>query len=87
MKIIFHRHFEKQYRKLRENEKKRFKSRMGIFIRDRFDPVLNNHPLLGKYEGYRSINIGGDLRTVYKEIRTDTFLFVTVNTHSRLYGK
>ena len=87
MKILFHRNFEKQYKKLRENNKAKFKDRLEIFIKDQFDLLLNNHPLLGKYEGYRSINVGGDLRAIYKEIKKDTFLFVAIDMHSRLYGK
>ncbi len=85
MRILFHRHFEKQYKKLRESEKERFKKRIKLFIKDQFDPLLGNHSLRGKYEGYRSINIAGDLRAIYKEIKANTFLFVAIDTHSKLY--
>lgn len=85
MKILFHKHFEKQYTNLRASEKERFKKRIELFIQDQFDPLLGNHSLRGKYEGYRSINITGDLRAIYKEIRINTFLFVAIDTHSKLY--
>lgn len=87
MKILFHQHFEKQYKKLRESEKERFKKRIEIFIKDQLDPILGNHSLRGKYQGYRSINITGDLRAIYKEIKTNTFLFAAIDTHNKLYGK
>ena len=86
MKILFHQHFEKQYKKLRENEKERFKKRVELFTKDQFDPIFGNHSLRGTYDGYRSINVAGDLRAIYKEIRTHTFLFIAIDTHSKLYN-
>lgn len=86
MTLRFHRTFEKQYKKLRDNEKKRVKERLALFLTDEFNPLLNNHPLRGKYQGYRSINITGDLRAVYKFQEPDTRIFVAVDTHSNLYG-
>ncbi len=85
MKIRFHRNFEKQYKKLRTNEKEKTKERLDLFIQDEFNPILNNHPLRGKYKGYRSINIAGDLRAIYK-YASDTRIFVAVDTHSNLYN-
>lgn len=85
MRIILHRNFEKQYRKLIAGEKRRVKERLALFLRDEFDPILNNHPLRGKYKGYRSINISGDLRAIYKFQSSETRLFVAVDTHSNLY--
>ncbi len=86
MTLRFHLTFEKQYKKLRGNEKKRLKERLTLFITDEFNPLLNNHPLRGKYVGYRSINITGDLRAVYKFQEPDTRIFVAVDSHSNLYG-
>ena len=86
MTLRFHRTFEKQYKKLRDNEKKRLKERLALFLTDEFNPLLNNHPLRGKYQGYRSINITGDLRAVYKFQEPDMRIFVVVDTHSNLYG-
>lgn len=85
MRVIFHRNFEKQYRKLRVSERKRVKERLGLFLDDEFNPVLNNHPLRGKYKGYRSINIAGDLRIIYKFQNQDLRVFVSLGTHNLLY--
>ena len=85
MKIKLHRSFEKQYKTLRISEKKKFKERRDIFLRDEFDPVLNNHLLKGKYLGLRSINITSDLRALYQK-EADTVVFKTIDTHSNLYG-
>lgn len=86
MRVLFHRNFEKQYRRLRKREKDRCKERIVLFLKDPFDAALNNHPLRGTYKGYRSINIAGDLRAIYKMIESDVFLFVAIDSHTKLYS-
>jgi addiction module RelE/StbE family toxin len=86
MKILFHRNFEKNYIKLRISEKNKFKERLNAFVEDPFNPLLSNHALKGKYRAYRSINIGGNLRAVYKTIKNEEYLFVAIGTHAELYG-
>ena len=86
MKILLHKNFERQYEKLRLSEKQQFKGRRDIFLQDEFDPILNNHPLRGNYQGYRSINIMGDLRVVYRHVQENAVIFVAIDTHSNLYS-
>lgn len=86
MKIIFHKNFEKQYKKLRPQEKRRCKKQLNLFLQNTHHPLLNNHPLHGTYKHYRSIHVGGDLRAIYKIIGTDVAYFVTLGTHSELYS-
>ena len=86
MEIRLHRSFDKDYKKLKLSEKKKFKERRDIFLKDEFDLILNNHLLKGKYQGFRSINITGDLRAVYKRINKDIVIFVAIDSHSNLYG-
>ena len=85
MNATLHKSFLKKYIKLRPGEKQKFKERRDLFLNDPFNPILNNHALEGKYKGYRSINIGGDLRVVYKVVADDIALLVTIDTHSNLY--
>ena len=66
MIVFLQKGFKKNYKKLTEPQKRKFKERRDLFLRDEFDPVLNNHALSGKYVGYRSINVTGDLRVLYK---------------------
>ena len=87
MIIRFHKNFEKQFKKLQKSEKEKFKQRADIFLKDEFNPILNNHPLKGEYLGYRSINITGDLRAIYKPKGRDVMIFVAIDTHSNLYKK
>lgn len=86
MKVFFHKNFEKQFRKLRASEKKKARQRLQLFLEDSFSPILKNHPLKGKYMDYRSINITGDLRAIYKFLNEDECIFVAVDTHSNLYS-
>jgi len=86
MNVVFHRNFEKHYPTLKESEKERFKERRDIFLQDEFSPILHNHPLKGKYKGYRSIDVTGDLRAVYRWLSRDTVIFVEIDTHSNLYS-
>lgn len=85
MKIRFHKNFENQYKKLKAGEKRKTQERLELFLKDQFHPILNNHPSKGKYLDYRSINITGDLRAIYKFIDNDNVIFVAIDTHSNLY--
>jgi len=85
MKIRFHQNFDKQYKKLRSAEKKKTLERLRVFLENPFDPLLDNHPLRGKYADYRSISITGDLRALYKFLGDNECIFVIVDSHSNLY--
>lgn len=86
MEIILSKNFLKKYNKLRTSEKKRFKERRSIFLKNLYDPILNNHALHGKYKGYRSISIAGNIRVIYKFLDKDTVIFSEIGTHSKLYS-
>lgn len=85
MEIKLHKNFEKQYLKLRISQKKKFKERRNLFLQDQFSPILNNHSLQGKYLGYRSINVTGDLRAIFKK-DGDNVIFIAIDSHSNLYS-
>ena len=85
MRIILHRNFKKQYKKLRDEERRRFRERINLFLKTPFHPLLNNHSLRGEYRSYRSINARGDLRVIYEEIDSSIAHFITINTHGNLY--
>ncbi len=86
MKIRFHKNFEKQYKRLNKKEQERARKRLELFLEDPFNSQLNNHPLRGKYTDYRSVNITGDLRAIYKFINENECLFITIDSHSNLYS-
>ena len=86
MKLFFHKKFEKQYKRLQKSERRRVQERILLFRGNPFHPILENHAIQGKYAGYRSIAIGGDLRAVFKRVGADEHWFVKVGTHSELYS-
>lgn len=86
MIIRFHKNFEKQYKKLNSKTQSQAAARLEIFLNDPFNPILNNHPLKGKFIDYRSINISGDLRAIYKFNGLEECIFVFIGSHSELYS-
>lgn len=78
--------FWKQYRKLTPNIQNQFDSRLKLFIFDQSHPRLKAHPLKGKYKGYWSINITGDIRAIYYWEADEHIVFTHLGTHSELYG-
>lgn len=78
--------FKKKYKALSPQIKSKVEEKLAIFVADQFDEVLNNHKLNGEYKGYRSINITGDIRIVYR-VEDDTICYLhTIGTHSDLYS-
>lgn len=85
MIIYLHKNFIRGYKKITKTQKNKFKERKNLFFQDEFNPILNNHALAGKYKGYRSINVTGDLRAVFKRTENEA-IFVAIDSHSNLYG-
>lgn len=86
MKIYFHKNFYKHFGKLRATEKKKTQERLQLFLENPYNPILENHPLKGKYTDYRSIDITGDFRAIFKYLNENECIFVDVDTHSNLYS-
>lgn len=85
MIIVIQKGFEKDLKKTSLKIQEKFFERLTLFEKDKSDPVLNNHALKGKYLGYRSINVTGDFRAIFK-IAVEEAIFVAIDSHSNLYG-
>ena len=85
MIIDFHRNFDKSYKKIPPKQRSKLKAQLELFIRNRYDPELNNHGLKGKYKGYRSINVSGDIRALFIEHNPQHVEFVYIGSHAQLY--
>ena len=85
MIINFHKDFIKDFKKLHQKTKEKFKQRQLLFEKDEFDPALNNHALKSRWLGYRSINVTGDIRAIFRR-DTENAIFVAIDDHSNLYG-
>ena len=78
--------FQKQYNKLPPKVQKQFKLRIKVFLVDQSDPRLSLHPLKGKYQGYWSINITGDVRALFQWQGDQLIVFTFIGSHNELYG-
>jgi addiction module RelE/StbE family toxin len=81
----FHKNFIKTYQKFEEKFKEKVDKKLLLFGKNPFYHLLENHRLIGEYQGYRSINITGDFRAIYKELSDKEVIFVKIGTHSQLY--
>jgi addiction module RelE/StbE family toxin len=83
--IDFTKDFSKQFKVLPQKQKERFYERLDLFKKNPHDKTLRDHALKGKYKGYRSIDIAGDLRALYY-LKGDTIvIFGFIGMHSQLY--
>ena len=88
MTIRYTDNFLKQLKKSDVRIRKAFKQRLLLFIESPKDLELNNHALQKEYLGFRSIDITGDHRAIYKEViqEDDTYIYFTsFGTHNQLY--
>lgn len=87
MQIEYSKKFIKEFKKSPDNIKDFFKKKLGIFIKNKNDIILNNHCLSGKLKKYRSINITGDWRAIFREIKKENVVyFIAIGSHSKLYN-
>ncbi len=89
MKIEYSKRFIKDFRNSPKYIRNKFKLCLEIFIEDKNNRLLNNHPLVGRLSSYRSINITGDWRAIFEELNDNieiTAYFIAIGTHSQLYN-
>jgi len=84
MNIKFHKNFKKALKKQPIKIQLKFKDKFKLFENDQFHYSLNNHALSGKFIGWRSFDITGDLRVHYEEY-SETIVFMDIGSHSALY--
>ena len=87
MEIIFHRIFRQQYKKVPPKVQEQLCERLQLWQEEPTHPSLRVHALKGKYAGYWSMNVTGDLRALYREVGDEIVIFAFIGTHSQLYGK
>jgi mRNA-degrading endonuclease YafQ of YafQ-DinJ toxin-antitoxin module len=77
--------FVKRFKKLSKKDQVRVEGRLRIFVEYEFDPILKNHKFHGEYAAYRSINITGDVRIVYRKLGKESHYLLALGTHSELF--
>ena len=86
MQFEFSPRFKKQFARAPKKVRTQTGERLAAMLEDEFHPLLNNHKLHGMYSGFRSINITGDWRIVYKKTDDEIFYLYAIGTHSELYS-
>ncbi|HLC91970.1 MAG TPA: type II toxin-antitoxin system mRNA interferase toxin, RelE/StbE family [Candidatus Saccharimonadales bacterium] len=86
MRVDYSKTFLKQYSRLSSKLQTQTDQRIKLWQINPNDPKLYDHPLKGKYKGYRSINITGDIRALYCKDGNTIIIFGFIGTHSQLYG-
>lgn len=88
MNIDFSKSFDHQFQsRLTARQRQQTLDAIELFIDEPFHKDLRDHALYGKWVGYRSISVGGDLRLHFEIISGDRVLFEAVGSHSQLYKK
>lgn len=67
-----------------------FRKRRELFFEDPYHSQLRNHLLTGSLQRYRSINVTGDWRALFRMIERDghaIVFFDAIGTHSQLYRR
>lgn len=86
MEILFHKNFEKRFKRLSLKLKSNVLKTIEQFQLNPHNPSLKNHGLKGKLEGLRAISVTGDVRIIFKESGNYiTVLMLDVGTHSQVY--
>ena len=66
MQIVRTNKFKKQYQKLTTKLQTKFDERLLLWLEDPTDSRLRVHSLTGKYVGYFSMNVMGDICALYR---------------------
>ena len=85
IQVGYSRKFKKQLKKCPNKIQLIFPQRLKLFLKDKSNPLLRHHALVGKRAGFFSINLSGDWRALYEKCESDKIIFVEIGTHSQLY--
>lgn len=78
----FKRNLQKRFQNTPVEDK--IKERIDMFLNDRSNPLLKDHPLKGEMGKYRSFSISGDIRIIYFEEK-NKIVFLDVGKHTQVY--
>ncbi len=86
IRVLHHKNFKKEYKKLSEKIKRIFEEKFLLFIENPSNPILKDHALKGRMLGKRSFSITGDIRVIYRFIEKDiVVMFLEIGTHNQVY--
>lgn len=88
MEIRYSTNFVKNFNKRvskRSVLEKKYKDRLALFIRNRNNPLLKDHKLIGKRKNFRAFSITGDVRVIYFEESQEIVTFIDIGSHNQVY--
>ena len=88
MILTYTKRFQKRYLKLTTKVQNKVNETLYVFENDFNNPILRNHALIGKLSEYRSIDVTGDYRIIFRELSNNAYELVElvdVGTHAQLY--
>jgi len=62
-----------------------FLATLELFLENPNHEALRDHPLTGRYAGFRSVDVTEDWRALYRKER-ERIVFAYLGTHDELYG-
>jgi len=86
MKIIAHRIFNKQFKKLPQKIKDKTEKTIQVFSKNPRHLSLKNHALTGRMKALRAISVTGNIRIVFQEF--DNYIvviFLSIGGHDNVY--
>jgi len=78
--------FIKQFNRLPPKIQDQFQTRLALWFVEPNHPQLHVHPLVGRYSGYWSFNVTGDIRALYYFEGDTIVVFAFIGRHGQLYG-
>ena len=84
MPFIYTKSFTKDKAKLPKQLQIKLFERLELFLKDSSHPLLKDHDLNPPWQGYKSINITGDIRLIYRQ-EGSFYRLARVGSHSELY--
>lgn len=85
MEFDYKKRFGKSFKNLSPKVREKFSERLNIFIKNKYDSILDNHSVDRVYPGCRSIDITGDYRAIFFDDEA-VVTFVAIGTHAQLYN-
>ncbi len=83
---IYTRQFDKQLDRLSDQNKRIVQEAICLFLLEPRNPLLRNHKLHGKMDGFFALYAGYDLRIIYTyENSRMIVVFVAVGKHDEVY--
>ena len=86
MTVEYTKNFIKQSKKLNPKLRNQLVQRITLFSTNPLDSQLRDHQLKGQYKQYRSIDVTGDYRALYKVKENEQIILIAkIDKRSRAY--